>query len=138
MNHLIGRKALHSIQKSQLVMSLSTEASVSSISLLGPIGSVIKQKLSTELHPEVLEVVNESYKHNVPPNAESHFKVLVVSKQFEGKSMIERHRSVNRVLAEELKTSIHALSIQALTQDQWHANPTVVSTPNCLGGGAKK
>lgn len=105
---------------------------------LGPIGSIIQQKLNAELQPVVLEVINESHKHNVPPNSESHFKVLVVSKLFDGKGMLERHRTVNRVLAEELKTSVHALSIQALTAEQWQANPEVSSTPNCLGGGAKK
>ena len=137
--NLFFRKASHSIQSFNRIqftipMHLSTETSV----VLGPIASIIKQKLSTELHPEVLEIINESYKHNVPPNSESHFKVLVVSKQFDGKSMIERHRAVNRVLAEELKNSIHALSIQALTEEQWRASPTLLSTPNCMGGGAKK
>jgi BolA protein len=44
---------------------------------------------------------------------------------------------VNKVLADELKNSIHALSIQAMTTKQWEADQTVVKTPNCLGGDKK-
>lgn len=47
------------------------------------------------------------------------FKIEIVSEQFEGKRLLERHRLVNSALAEEMK-DIHALSItKALTPDQW-------------------
>ena len=39
----------------------------------------ITDKLNDALPIEHLEVINESGKHNVPPGAESHFKVVVVS-----------------------------------------------------------
>ncbi|XP_046449820.1 bolA-like protein 2 isoform X3 [Daphnia pulex] len=44
--------------------------------------------------------------------------VIVVSKQFEGKPLLQRHRLVNSVLEEELK-SIHAFSQKTLTPEQW-------------------
>ncbi|GFY82897.1 BolA-like family protein [Actinidia rufa] len=47
------------------------------------------------------------------------FAVEIVSAQFEGKRLLERHRMVNAALVEEMK-EIHALSIKkALTPDQW-------------------
>lgn len=47
------------------------------------------------------------------------FKVEIVSEEFEGKRLLERHRMVNGALAEEMK-DIHALSItKAMTPDQW-------------------
>jgi len=47
------------------------------------------------------------------------FSIEVVSAQFEGKKLLERHRMVNSALAEELK-EIHALSIKkAVTPQQW-------------------
>ncbi|VVB13832.1 unnamed protein product [Arabis nemorensis] len=47
------------------------------------------------------------------------FEVEVVSEQFEGKRMLERHRMVNAALEEEMK-EIHALSIKkAQTPQQW-------------------
>lgn len=45
--------------------------------------------------------------------------VSIVSDQFEGKRLLERHRMVNSALTEEMK-EIHALSItKALTPEQW-------------------
>jgi len=49
----------------------------------------------------------------------SSFEVEVVSEQFEGKRLLERHRMVNAALEEEMK-EIHALSIKkAQTPQQW-------------------
>lgn len=104
------------------------------IAMKGPIATIITEKLVTTLAPVHLEVINESYKHNVPTDSESHFKIMIVSSSFQDKSLIERHRIVNTILKDELKSSIHALSIQAKTPSQYECNPTIASTPNCLGG----
>lgn len=48
------------------------------------------------------------------------FAALIVSDQFEGKSLLQRHRLVNGVLEQELKT-IHAFSQKTLTPAQWQA-----------------
>lgn len=107
---------------------------MASVSVLGPVEEAVRNKLQAAFVPTFFEVVNESYKHNVPAGSESHFKVVVVSTQFEGKSLIQRHRMVNQTLGEELKTLIHALSIQAKTPEQWAQDSTIQKTPNCLGG----
>ena len=83
---------------------------------------------------EPIQVINESYKHSVPKGSESHFQVVIVSHQFEGMPLIQRHRLVNSLLQEELQHDIHALSIQAKTPTQWEKNSMVSPTPNCLGG----
>lgn len=46
------------------------------------------------------------------------FNVIIVSSEFEGKSILQRHRLVNTALAEELKT-IHAFSQKTYTPEQW-------------------
>ncbi|XP_054806610.1 protein BOLA2 isoform X2 [Prosopis cineraria] len=47
------------------------------------------------------------------------FAIEIVSEQFEGKRLLERHRMVNAALDEEMK-QIHALSIKkAVTPEQW-------------------
>jgi len=100
----------------------------------GPVQSLIENKLSKFFSPSYLAVFNESYKHSVPKGSESHFKVVVVSEEFKGKSLIQRHRSVNQALAEEIKI-IHALAIQAHTEEQWlKKGGKIEQTPNCLGG----
>ena len=72
--------------------------------------------------------------HNVPKGSETHFKVLIVSEKFVGKPLINRHREVNTVLAEELQSGVHALSIVAKTPSQWESDPSFVKSPPCLGG----
>ncbi|RLU17233.1 hypothetical protein DMN91_011302, partial [Ooceraea biroi] len=46
------------------------------------------------------------------------FSVIVVSDMFHGKPLLQRHRLVNTILEEELKT-IHAFSQKTLTPEQW-------------------
>ncbi|XP_056401529.1 bolA-like protein 1 isoform X2 [Hyla sarda] len=99
-----------------------------------PVETSIKAKLTQNLEPCHLEVHNESYMHAVPPGSETHFKVVVVSDVFSGKSLIQRHRLVNDLLKEELAGPVHALSIQAKTPQQWEENPTVGKSPGCMGG----
>ena len=64
------------------------------------------------LQPSHLDVINESFMHNVPRGSETHFKVVVVSNRFDQESLLKRHRLINEVLQEELQGSVHALSIQ--------------------------
>ena len=77
--------------------------------------------------------------HNVPKGSETHFKVLLVSQQFVGKKLIERHRQVNQTLKDELSGQVHALSIVAKTLEQWEQNPgqKLEQSPACRGGFGK-
>ena len=101
----------------------------------GPVARRIRETLATTFAPvEHLEVNNESHMHAVPRGSESHFKVVVVSAAFEGKTPVERHRAVNTALAGEFAKGLHALSVVAKTPKQWSANSVVEPSPNCLGG----
>ena len=46
------------------------------------------------------------------------FKVLVVSGAFQGMGLLDRHRRVNELLAEPLKT-IHALQLKTWTPEEY-------------------
>ena len=95
----------------------------------------IKDKIALELQPQYLEVINESYMHNVPPGSESHFKVVVVCDQFEGLNRVKRHQTINGILTSELKNDIHALSLQTMTALEWKAKGgKIMESPNCMGG----
>ena len=88
------------------------------------------------MQPDFLEVLNESHMHNVAPGSESHFKVTLVSSQFNGKMLIARHRLINGILAEELNGKIHALALHTLTPDEYFERAGKVSeSPLCMGGG---
>ena len=46
------------------------------------------------------------------------FNAVIVSEQFKGKTLLQRHRLVNGVLKEEIK-AIHAWTPRCLTGEQW-------------------
>jgi len=94
----------------------------------------IERKLSEKLAPAVLEVINESSMHSVPPGSETHFKVIVVSEAFEGRTLVERHRLVYEALGDELRSGLHALAITSRTPREWEQNAAVAKSPPCLGG----
>lgn len=97
--------------------------------------AALEQAMTATLHPEHLAVLDESHMHNVPPGAESHFRVVVVSASFAGKSLVARHREVNAAAAEELRAGLHALAIEALTPEQWAARGAQPqASPLCRGG----
>lgn len=76
----------------------------------------IAQKLTETFQPERLEVIDESHLHEghagSRPGGETHFRVHIVAKAFEGKSRVERHRMVNMALTQELAGGIHALALK--------------------------
>jgi acid stress-induced BolA-like protein IbaG/YrbA len=49
----------------------------------------------------------------------THFQALVVAAEFEGKRPLARHQLVYKCLGELVGNEIHALSITALTPDEW-------------------
>ena len=77
----------------------------------------MREKLMVALRPTRLDVVNESHLHHghasSPGTGESHFRILIVSAAFAGKSRVERHRLVNEAVREELTGGVHALAIKA-------------------------
>lgn len=78
----------------------------------------VREKLMIGLKPTRLDVINESELHaghrSSPGTGESHFRILVVSDVFSGKSRVERHRLVNELLKDELAGGIHALALATL------------------------
>lgn len=99
------------------------------------IQSTIEKKLLEHFQPAYLEVINESGQHNVPPGAETHFKVVLVSPSFKGERLINRHRAVNAILREELANHIHALALHTYTDSEWEGlYGTSPDSPACLGG----
>jgi stress-induced morphogen len=99
------------------------------------IKETIETKLANALDLKHLEVINESGSHNVPPGSESHFKVVLVSDDFWDKKLVERHRAVNKALAEELDGPVHALAIHAYTGDEWRKRRgDAPMSPPCMGG----
>lgn len=101
----------------------------------GPVQTIVEEKLRSAFAPELLEVVNESHMHSVPPGSESHFKVTLVTTSFEGQRQVRRHQSIYQVLADELAGPVHALALHIYTPAEWAARGAPApASPDCLGG----
>uniref|UniRef100_A0A915K8R4 BolA-like protein n=1 Tax=Romanomermis culicivorax TaxID=13658 RepID=A0A915K8R4_ROMCU len=74
--------------------------------------SIVEEKLRQQLAPDYLEITD------ISDGCGAKYDIVVVSKHFEGKPLLQRHRLVNETLAEEMK-SIHALTMKTLTPNQW-------------------
>jgi BolA protein len=97
----------------------------------------IEFKLREKFGAAPIEVTNESHNHSVPKNSETHFKVLIVSPLFEGKSRIDRQRMVNETLDIELKSGLHALTQKTMTPEEYKAWTGKFESPDCHGGSKK-
>ncbi len=75
----------------------------------------IEEKLTREFSPVKLNVIDESHHHaghaGARPQGESHFRVEIESEKFAGLSRVACQRLVYQVLDEEMKTDIHALTL---------------------------
>ena len=98
----------------------------------------IRHRLQENFSPLHVEVIDESHMHSVPEGAESHFKVTVVTDRFQGKRLVERHRAVNELLADQFGTGLHALALHTMTPEEWFRKGGISpDSPPCLGGSAQ-
>ena len=98
--------------------------------------SRIEARLSEKLGPYFMQVINESDNHNVPPGSESHFKLVLVSDEFNGMNLLARHRLINTILKDELEQSSHALAMHTYTKSEWaDIQGDSPASPPCMGGG---
>jgi BolA protein len=82
----------------------------------------IETLLRDRLAAQHVEVIDESHRHAGHAGAAGgagHFRALIVSPLFEGKSLVERQRLVYGALVEMMGPEIHALAMQTLTPEQW-------------------
>lgn len=85
---------------------------------MGPIASILSDKLTAAFQPTRLNLVDDSDRHQGHaghnPGGESHFNLTIESAAFAGLSRVARQRAVYAALREELAGPVHALSVKAL------------------------
>ena len=88
------------------------------------------ERLQT-LAPSHLEVINESAYHGgYFPGKESHFKVIVVSEEFNGLRLVQRHQKVYALASDLMNLGqIHALAIHAYLPSEWQGKAP--ASPEC-------
>ena len=96
----------------------------------------IENKLKETLRPSHLEVIDESYMHNVEPGSESHVRIVAVSDKFESLNLVKSHQLIYAQIQEEIDGPIHAISLHTFTSQEWEdKNQQAEPSPDCLGGG---
>ena len=80
----------------------------------------LRLTLQRELQPVSLEIIDDSHLHAGHAGAREggHFRVVVVSAAFQGRSQLERHRLVYAAVAPLMGQGVHALSIIARTPEE--------------------
>ncbi len=83
------------------------------------IEALLRERLAF-LSPQRLELVDDSAEHAGHAGAREggHYRLLIVSRQFAGKSTLQRHRIIYDALGELMRSRIHALSIRSMTPDE--------------------
>jgi BolA family transcriptional regulator, general stress-responsive regulator len=73
------------------------------------------------LVPQVINIRDDSHAHAGHAGARDggHYYLTIVSEQFEAQSRLARQRAVLRYVADLIPTPVHALSIQALTPEEF-------------------
>ncbi len=104
----------------------------------GPITTIIREKLTSALNPERLEIEDDSWRHaghhhdggmDGRPGGESHFNLTVVCAAFEGQGRLARQRTVTAALRTKMAGPIHALSIRTLTPAEAGPDQPPISNP---------
>ncbi len=86
----------------------------------GDFEALLRERLAG-LNPLRLEVIDDSARHAGHAGARSgggHYRLLIVTAEFSGKSTLRRHRMIYDALGELMRSRIHALSIQSLTPEE--------------------
>lgn len=95
--------------------------------------------LTKNLKIEEIWLENESSNHSVPIGSETHFKLFLVSADFQGQSRVERQRLIQTLLADEFSQGLHALTMRLLTpQERLAQGPENFISPECRGGSKAK
>jgi BolA protein len=75
-------------------------------------------KLTARFAPDFLDVIDESNQHfghaGWREGGETHFRVRIATRHFDGLSRVAQHRAVMETLEADLKAQVHALAIDIL------------------------
>lgn len=83
---------------------------------------VLKTFIITLMDPKEIKALIEAGMPGSSIDVEgdgTHFEAVIVSSDFNGKTLLERHQQVYKILGEAMKERIHALSLKTYTPEQW-------------------
>jgi len=91
--------------------------------------------VSATINVAYLDLINESHMHSVPENSETHFKLTLVSSDFDNMSKVARHQKVYGAVSELMQEGLHALALHTYSPDEWELlKQQTPKSPDCMGG----
>lgn len=75
---------------------------------------------TTEIKEKIKKSLNTTHLEVVDLRGGDHIQVIAVSPEFENKTLIEKHKMIYDILAEEMKSNaIHALTLKTYSPGEW-------------------
>lgn len=75
----------------------------------------MRSRLEPAFTPSVLEIIDDSARHaghaGAAPGGETHYKLVMESRKFEGMNRVARSRAVHEALRDEFASGLHALNL---------------------------
>lgn len=100
------------------------------------VAATIEQRVRESFAVEFFDLLNESQQH-AGPATDSHFKLTIISQEFEGQRLVKRHQRIYELMRDLMQGPVHALSLHLFTPAEWEAKEQeVADSPSCRGVGA--
>ena len=85
----------------------------------------ITEKINKHFSPHFFKIINFSDQHKShyldDNNETSHIKLIIVSKNFENLSKIDRDRQVHKLLSKEISNDIHSIRLKLYTLEEYQS-----------------
>tara|TARA_Y100001970_G_C14244547_1_gene867160 strand:- start:841 stop:1110 length:270 start_codon:yes stop_codon:yes gene_type:complete len=83
--------------------------------------NTIKNKINNSIQIIKMEIIDKSAEHaNHRGNSGGgHYQALIISNDFNGKTLVERHQMIYKALGELMTNEIHAFSMKTMTENEF-------------------
>ena len=81
----------------------------------------IEELIKSQLKVSTIEIIDFSAQHEGHKGNEGggHFQAVIISNDFKGLTLIQRHQKIYSILGDLLKKEIHAFSMKTYTPDEF-------------------
>ena len=85
---------------------------------------LIKNKIKEEINISQIEIIDQSANHEDHPGNSGGglYKALIISNDFNGKNLVERHQMIYKALGKLMTNEIHAFSMKTMTENEFKSN----------------
>ena len=88
---------------------------------------VIYKKIKSKINIFYLKIYNDNQKHILQNNSINHFRLIIVSKNFNNLSLIHRHKKIYSILSQYIPKKIYSLQIFTYDIQEWITIPKKIN-----------